>query len=135
MSDHIIKFFVEVEKMKKLLKLFAEKALKMESKEIKVAGVTFKDGRKSRQATLRRIKFGDKEFENAKIVVTLDQEEFEGKPALAVLVNDQKIGYIPATLVSWCLENEITNVGGLRVHGGGDYSYGAVITVVVRKKQ
>ena len=58
----------------------------------KIAGVTFKDGRKSRQTILRRLYWKDEPFDENAAEVTLDRGEYEGKPAFAVLLNDEKAG-------------------------------------------
>lgn len=45
---------------------------------VKVAGVTFKNGRKSRQTILRKIHFKDEPFDKGDLELTLKREEWEG---------------------------------------------------------
>lgn len=68
----------------------------------KVAGVTFNNGRKTRQAILRAFKFGDEVIET----VDFEQYEYEGKPAIYVKINDKIVGNIPSNLVNTYLEYE-----------------------------
>lgn len=100
----------------------------------KVAGVTFKNGRKTRQAILRALKWGDEEIET----VDLEPYEWEGKPAVHVKVNDQVIGDIPAKMVGKFLEYERLykrdNIhcevyGGNKLDDGSRGSYGSEVTV------
>lgn len=99
-----------------------------------VAGVTFKNGRKTRQAILRALKWGDEEIES----VTLEPYEWEGKPAVYVKVNDQVIGNIPADTVETFLEYERNyqrdNIhckvyGGNELDDGSRTNYGSEITI------
>lgn len=100
----------------------------------KVAGVTFKNGRKTRQAILRALKWGDEEIES----ITLEPYEWEGKPAVYVKVNDQIIGNIPADTVETFYEYERKykrdNIhcevyGGNKLDSGGYGNYGSEITI------
>lgn len=99
-----------------------------------VAGVTFKNGRKTRQGILRALKWGDEEIES----VTLEPYEWEGKPAVYVKVNDQIIGNIPADTVETFLEYEQKykrdNIhcrvyGGNKLDDGSRTNYGSEITI------
>lgn len=65
--------------------------------EFNVAGVSFKNGRRTRQAILRAMKYRDNGFESVQIA--LDKYEFEGKPAVGVYANGEQIGNVPADLV------------------------------------
>lgn len=65
--------------------------------EFKVAGVTFKNGRKTRQAILRAIKWSEPPYDTVEI--TFDRYDFEGKLAIGVYANGNQIGNIPAELV------------------------------------
>jgi hypothetical protein len=58
-----------------------------------VAGVTFKneDG-KSRQAILKRKM---KEDEDGVVIVSLGKYDYEGKPAVAVYIDDEQVGVVP----------------------------------------
>lgn len=100
----------------------------------KVAGVTFNNGRKTRQAILRALKWGDEEIE----VITLEPYEWEGKPAVYVKVNDQIIGNIPADTVETFYEYErkyerdsvhCEVYGGNKLDDGSRSSYGSEITI------
>lgn len=100
----------------------------------KVAGVTFKNGRKTRQAILRALKWGDEEIET----VTFEPYEWEGKPAVYVKVNDQIIGSIPSDTTGTFYEYEKTykrdNVhcevyGGSKLDDGSRTNYGSEITI------
>lgn len=101
----------------------------------KIAGVTFKDGRKSRQTILRRLYWKDEPFDKNAAEVTLDRGEYEGKPAFAVLLNDEKAGYVPAEY-SQFLEDNFDRCDGVThisaYHGASDI-YGAEITIRFRK--
>ena len=61
--------------------------------EFKVAGVTFKNGRRTRQAILRAMKYRDNGFEDVKI--TLERYDFEGSVAIGVYANGEQIGNVP----------------------------------------
>ena len=101
----------------------------------KIAGVTFKDGRKNRQTILRRLYWKDEPFDKNAAEVTLDRGEYEGKPAFAVLLNDEKAGYVPAEY-SQFLEDNFDRCDGVThisaYHGASDI-YGAEITIRFRK--
>lgn len=99
-----------------------------------VAGVTFKNGRKTRQAILRALKWGDEEIET----VDLEPYEWEGKPAVYVKVNGQVIGNIPADTVETFIEYERKykrgNIrcdvyGGSILDDGSRTNYGSEITI------
>lgn len=100
----------------------------------KVAGVTFKNGRKTRQAILRAFKWGDE------IPETIDFEvyEYEGRPAVYVKINDQVVGNIPADTTEKFLEHEKLykrdNVhcdiyGGSKLDDGNRTNYGCEIII------
>lgn len=73
---------------KNLLKKAAGKEI-----EFKVAGVTFKNGRRTRQAILRAMKYKDNGFETVEI--TLQRYDFEGSVAIGVYANSEQIGNVP----------------------------------------
>lgn len=77
--------------IKNLLKKAAGKEI-----EFKVAGVTFKNGRRTRQAILRAMKYRDNGFE--KVEITLQRYDFEGKLAIGVYANGEQIGNVPKDL-------------------------------------
>lgn len=99
---------------------------------VKVAGVTFKNGRKSRQAILRKIHFKDEPFNKGTMELTLQREEWECKPAFGVYVNGDQIGNIPAEYVSYVNDNfsRLDGIVNMEVYGGGEgRNYGAEITL------
>ena len=73
---------------KNLLKKAAGKEI-----EFKVAGVTFKNGRKTRQAILRAMKWQDPPYD--KVEITLQRYDFEGSVAIGVYANGEQIGNVP----------------------------------------
>lgn len=100
----------------------------------KVAGVTFKNGRKTRQAILRAFRWGDEELKYCEF----EEYEFEGKPAVYVKLNDQVVGNVPADKVSEFLELEKTHkrdnvnvdvYGGAKLDDGSRTNYGCEITI------
>lgn len=104
---------------------------------VKVAGVTFKNGRKSRQTILRKIHFKDEPFNNGTMELTLQREEWEGKPAFGVYVNGDQIGNIPAEYVSYVNDNfsRLDGIVNMEVYGGGEgRNYGAEITLRFRNE-
>lgn len=104
---------------------------------VKVAGVTFKNGRKSRQTILRKIHFKDKPFDKGTMELTLQREEWEGKPAFGVYVNGDQIGNIPAEYVSYVNDNfsRLDGIVNIEVCGGGEgRNYGAEITLRFRNE-
>lgn len=104
---------------------------------VKVAGVTFKNGRKSRQTILRKIHFKDEPFNKGTMELTLQREEWEGKPAFGVYVNGDQIGNIPAEYVSYVNDNfsRLDRIVNMEVYGGGEgRNYGAEITLRFRNE-
>lgn len=100
----------------------------------KVAGVTFKNGRKTRQAILRAFKWGDETPET----VDFEQYEYEGRPAVYVKINDQIIGNVPADTTETFLEYEKLykrdNIhcdiyGGNKLDDGSRTNYGCEIII------
>ncbi len=100
----------------------------------KVAGVTFKNGRKTRQAILRAFKWGDEIPES----VTFEQYEYEGRPAVYVKINEQIVGNIPADTTETFLEHEKLyqrdNIhcdiyGGIKLDDGSRTNYGCEIII------
>ena len=87
---------------------------------IKLAGVTFKNGRKSRQSILRAIKFRDGEFSDG-VELELKPYEWEEQPAYGVYANGQQIGSVPADKVAYIAENKgrIVGFSAIEVYGGG----------------
>lgn len=100
----------------------------------KVAGVTFKNGRKTRQAILRAFKWGDETPET----VTFEEYEYEDRPAVYVKINDQIVGNIPADTTEKFLEHEKLytrdNIhcdiyGGSKLDNGTRTNYGCEIII------
>ena len=94
---------------------------------IKLAGVTFKNGRKSRQSILRAIKFRDGGFSEG-VELELQPYEWEGQPAYGVYANGQQIGSVPADMVGYISENfgRIVDFSAIEVYGGGRDEEGQV---------
>lgn len=110
---------------------------KYEFLKTKVAGVTFKNGRKSRQTTLRAMYFHDAPFDKGDMDLELRRYEYESKPAFGVYVNGEQIGNIPAEHTAFVEENlsRCDGITHIEVYGGGEgRSYGAEITVRFRKE-
>ena len=73
---------------------------------VSVAGVTFKNGRKSRQTILKKIFFRDEPFNKDEChSCTLRRGEYEGEPSFAVCVHDDIIGFIPKEKVQYFYDN------------------------------
>lgn len=106
----------------------------------KLAGVTFKNGRKSRQTLLRAIKFRDGEFAEG-IELELKPYEYEGQPAYGVFANGQQLGNVPKDMVSMIEENysRIIDFSHIEVYGGGRdenmnaKNYGCEVTLRLKK--
>ena len=107
----------------------------------KVAGVTFKNGRKTRQAILRAFKWGDETPET----VDFELYEYEGRPAVYVKINDQVVGNIPSDTTEKFLEYEKLykrdNIhcdiyGGSKLDDGSRTNYGCEIIIrYLREKE
>lgn len=112
-----------------------EPELPYEFLKTKVAGVTFKDGRQSRQTMIRRLYWKDEPFDKNEAEVTLQREEYDGKPAFAVLLNDRKIGYVPAEHSLYISDNldRCDGVTHIEAYRGKEDIYGAEIVIRFRK--
>ncbi len=101
----------------------------------KIAGVTFKDGRKSRQTILRRLYWKDDPFDKNEAEVALERGEYEGKPAFAVILNGQKAGYVPAEHAQFIEDNfaRCDGVTHIEAYCGKNDIYGAEIIIRFRK--
>lgn len=101
----------------------------------KIAGVTFKDSRKSRQTIIRRLYWKDEPFDKNEAEVVLERGEYEGKPAFAVILNGQKAGYVPAEHVQFIEENfaRCDGVTHIEAYCGANDIYGAEIIIRFRK--
>ena len=103
----------------------------------KVAGVTFKNGRRSRQTILRAMRFHDAPFDKGDMELTIERGEWEGKPAFGVFVNGEQIGNIPAEHTQFVEENfsRLDGITNIEVYGGGEgRNYGAEVVLRFRKQ-
>lgn len=108
--------------------------------DFRVAGVTFSNGRKTRQAILRKIHFGDEPFDGL-IDWTLKQYDYEGETAVGVYANGEQVGNVPKEHLPYILENfdRIKSVYHANVSGGGTdddgetIPFGCKITLSLRK--
>lgn len=96
----------------------------------KVAGVTFKNGRRSRQTILRQIKWRDEPYDKDYIDITLQLSEFDGEPAVEVWANEEQIGYVPKNQAPFFANNweRCDSVFDFEVHGGGTLEDGEKIS-------
>ena len=104
--------------------------------DFKVAGVTFKDGRRSRQATLRKIKFKDEPMDGP-IDFEFEEYDYNGEPAVLIKANGLIIGNVPADLVNKFLKYQNTYKDielNYKVTGGGDYNFGCKMIITWRNK-
>lgn len=113
-----------------LFKNLVSKLANVKEFDFSVAGVTFKNGRRSRQAILRAMKYGDPPYD--KVEITLKKTTFEGKPAIEVWANEELIGFVPKDLVpdimaAW--NNELM-VTGWSIKG--EEPFGCRIKIAVR---
>ena len=69
----------------------------------KVVGVTFKNGRRSRQTILRQIHFEDPPYKG-NFEITLKKQDFEGEDAIAVYAINEQVGFISREDLPWLLE-------------------------------
>lgn len=106
----------------------------------KAAGVTFKNGRKTRQAILRAFKWGDETPET----VDFEKYTYEEKDAVYIKINDQIIGNIPSDKIQEFLEYENKykrdNIncdiyGGNKLDDGSRSNYGCKITIRYLKEE
>lgn len=92
---------------------------------VKVAGVTFKNGRRHRQTILRQIMWKDEPYDGD-LDVTLRQGEYEGQPTVEVWVNEEQIGFVPKDQVAFFVQNwhRLHSVFDLDVYGGSKHDDG-----------
>lgn len=103
----------------------------------KVAGVTFKNGRRARQTILRAMYFHDEPFDKGDMELSVQRGEWEGKPAFGVFVNGEQIGSIPAEHVQFMSDNfsRLDGITNIEVYGGGEgRNYGAEIILRFRNE-
>lgn len=67
--------------------------------EFNVAGVSFKNGRKTRQALIRAIKYQDPPY-HKEVNITLERYDYEGSLAIGVYANGEQLGNVPADRVA-----------------------------------
>lgn len=97
---------------------------------IKVAGVTYKNGRRSRQTILRQIKWKEEPYQKVD-GIDLVPSEFEGEPAVEIWVYNKKsrelIGYVPKSEAAYCHSRIDSYIGyhDFDVYGGGEASDGS----------
>ena len=87
------------------------------------------------------MKFGDEPWADdpEDLVVTIEEETFDGELALAVYVNDYQVGYVPKNLiqkvqrarqsVAACYVSDAKITGGGTASDGRELSYGCSITL------
>lgn len=98
----------------------------------RVVGVTFKNGRKSRQTILRKIRFGDPPYDNVEF--ELRRHIFNNEDAVGVFANEDQVGNISRSDLPWLLDHweEYYCVAEYDVCGGRGYYYGLDIRVGFR---
>lgn len=77
-----------------LLKNIIKAAAGYKEIEFKVAGVTFKNGKESRQKLIRAIKWHDAPY-RGDVRITFERYEYEGQLAIGVYANDHQLGNVP----------------------------------------
>ena len=99
----------------------------------RVAGVTFKNGRRSRQTILRALKFRDPPYENS-VSIAVEKEDYEGEDAVGIYVNKEKVGFISKADLPWVMERWDKCIGAVdySVYGGFDHSFGMEVTIGFR---
>lgn len=104
----------------------------------KAAGVTFNNGRKTRQAILRKIYWRDEPF--LRVSYTLREYDFNGSPAIGIYANGEQIGNVPKDDVSFVLPllDKITKIsvnvsGGGQTESGENINFGAAVTITYTK--
>ena len=96
----------------------------------KVAGVTFKTGRKSRQVMLKNIYFNNTPPFDGDITITFERYSYEGKLAIGVYANELQIGNVPSSMVSIFDNYWVSDyVVDYRIYGGGSKNWGCEIDV------
>lgn len=103
------------------------------SKLFHIVGVTFYNGKKSRQAIIRRLGKGYKEYDDR---LSLERFEFEGEDAVGVFFGEDQIGNISRRDLPWLLEHwdEYAYISAYEVVSGYD-TLGVHIRACFRRKQ
>lgn len=104
--------------------------------EFNVSGVSFKNGRKTRQAIIRAMKYKDEPFDKT-CTISFERGDYEGALAISVLANGEVIGFVPKELVSqfnsyWVSDYIIEKWEVLGT--GKDTPYGVRIKVLFNSK-
>lgn len=103
-------------------------------KEIKLAGVTFKnDDGSSRQANLQNLKAKAEPFDN-NVNLEFERYDFQGEPAVLVTANGFGLGNIPKSEVDFILYTSFTLleykvIGGGQSKSGQSQSYGCILKI------
>lgn len=105
----------------------------------RVAGVTFSNGRKTRQAILRKIKWGDEPFDF--VEWTIEKYDYNGAPAVGVYANGEQVGNVPKEQLAFVLDNwdRIRSVYHTDIYGGGTddngqpLNFGCEVTLCLNK--
>lgn len=109
---------------------------------LKVVGVSFKNpGNKSRQAILRKFKFGDPPFNTGSVNVELREYEYQGELALGVFLEGEQVGNIAKEDLPRVLPRmddfveivEVNVTGGGRTSSGETINYGCKIRLRFKK--
>lgn len=82
-----------------LFKKVIQKVTGYKEIEFNVAGVSFKNGRKTRQALIRAIKYQDPPYDKT-VEITLERYDYEGSLAIGVYANGEQLGNVPADRVA-----------------------------------
>lgn len=82
-----------------LFKKIVQKVTGYKEIEFNVAGVSFKNGRKTRQALIRAIKYQDPPYDK-NVEITLERYDYEGSLAIGVYANGEQLGNVPADRVA-----------------------------------
>ncbi len=87
---------------------------------VRVAGVTFKNGRRHRQTILRQIYWKDEPYDQ-EVDVTLRQGQYEGQPTVEVWADKEQIGFVPKEQLPFFVSNwhRYHSALDLEVSGGG----------------
>ena len=101
--------------------------------EFKVAGVTFKNGRKNRQTILKHMKQGKAPFDNG-CKITFERYDFEGELAISVLANGEQIGNVPRKLIAEFDEYWVSDYIVESWTVTGSEPYGCTIKVLFNNK-
>ena len=101
------------------------------SKIFRIAGVTFSNGKKSRQSILKAIA-NERPPYDGPVHIRLKKAKFEDEDAVEVYANSEQVGYIARTDLPWLLEHwsKLVSVRDFDIHGGeDDLCYGMDIKV------